>query len=176
MGDNPPLDPGLRERPASRAEAGAGLGRGGGQTGEMATRRTLRSAQAVPMALDPTTPCPCGLPASYDACCARFHRGEPAPTAELLMRSRYSAFAVRDADYLLRTWHPTTRPARLVLDPRERWLRLEILGAAQGGLLDAAGEVTFRAEYAAASRSGATQERSRFVRVDGRWAYLDAQA
>ena len=142
----------------------------------MATRRTLRSAQAVPKLMDPATPCPCGLPATYASCCERFHRGEPAPTAELLMRSRYSAFAVRDADYLLRTWHPTTRPSRLVLDPREQWLQLEILDTAQGGLLDAAGEVTFRAEYAAGSRSGATQERSRFVRVDGHWVYLDALA
>lgn len=142
----------------------------------MATRRTLRSAQAAPLVLDPASPCPCGLPAPYAACCARFHRGEPAPTAELLMRSRYSAFAVRDAEYLLRSWHPTTRPPRLALDPREQWLGLEILDTQRGGLLDAEGEVTFRARYAAGNQAGATQERSRFVRLDGHWVYLDALA
>ena len=91
------------------------------------------------------------------------------------MRSRYSAFAVRDADYLLRTWHPTTRPPRLSLDPTEQWLGLHILATSQGGLLDAEGEVEFRADYTAGNRAGATQERSRFVRVDGLWVYLDAK-
>ena len=61
--------------------------------------------------------CPCGLADDYDACCGRFHAGTPAPTAEALMRSRYSAFAVGDAGYLLRTWHPSRRPADLALDP-----------------------------------------------------------
>lgn len=127
------------------------------------------------MAMDPAAICPCRPALSYGACCGRFHRGRPAPTAELLMRSRYSAFAVRDADYLLRTWHPTTRPPRLSLDPIERWLGLHILATSQGGLLDAEGEVEFRAEYTAGNHSGTTQERSRFVRVDGLWVYLDAK-
>ena len=66
-------------------------------------------------------PCPCGLPAPYDACCGRFHRGESAaPTAELLMRSRYAAFVVGDAGYLRDTWHPSTRPRHVDLDPGER--------------------------------------------------------
>ena len=140
----------------------------------MATRRTLRSAQAAPLVLDPATPCPCGLPATYAACCERFHRGGAAPTAELLMRSRYCAFAVRDADHLLRTWHPSTRPARLVLDPAERWLGLTILRTDLGGLLDLTGTVEFRAAYASGARPGATQEHSAFVRSDGLWVYLDA--
>ena len=82
------------------------------------------------------------------------------------MRSRYSAFAVGDAEYLLRTWHPTTRPASLELDAT-RWLRLEVLEAT-GGLLDAEGEVAFRAH----SDAGVVAERSRFVRDGGRWAYV----
>ena len=121
-----------------------------------------------------TAPCPCGLTQAYGACCGRFHQGEAAPTAELLMRSRYCAFVVRDAAYLLLTWHPSTRPARLVLDPAERWLGLTILSSDQGGLLDQTGTVEFRAEYGSNLR-GVTQERSQFVRVDGRWVYLDAQ-
>src|SRR2546429_6760422 len=54
--------------------------------------------------------CPCGLGDGYESCCGRLHAGAPAPTAESLMRSRYSAFAVGDAGYLLRTWYPSARP------------------------------------------------------------------
>ncbi len=114
--------------------------------------------------------CPCGLPQSYDACCGRFHTGAAtAPTAELLMRSRYSAFVKRDAGYLLRTWHPRTRPARLDLDPRMRWTGLEILDTAAGSAFHGTGTVTFRASY----RGGSLHERSRFERVDGAWVYVD---
>ena len=112
--------------------------------------------------------CPCGLPATYDDCCGRFHRGAAAPTAELLMRSRYSAFAVGDAAYLLVTWHPSTRPRTVDLDPSVRWTRLEVLSA-RGGLLDPTGEVCFRAH----SSAGVVEERSRFTRDAGRWSYLD---
>ncbi|CAM5692721.1 YchJ family metal-binding protein [Streptomyces violaceorubidus] len=62
--------------------------------------------------------CPCGRPEPYARCCGRFHAGTAAaPSAEALMRSRYSAFVKGDAGYLLRPWHPGTRPARLDLDP-----------------------------------------------------------
>src|SRR5690606_41880378 len=78
-----------------------------------------------------TRSCPCGLPGTYEACCGRLHSGAAAaPTAERLMRSRYSAFVVRDAGYLLRTWHPRTRPGRLDLDPAVRWRGLVILDTA----------------------------------------------
>ena len=110
-------------------------------------------------------PCPCGLPATYDACCGRFHAGAAAPTPELLMRSRYSAFAVGQAAYLLQTWHPTTRPPSV--ETGGGWLRLEVLSAS-GGLLDAEGEVHFRAHHV----TGVQEERSRFVRDLGRWSYL----
>ena len=112
--------------------------------------------------------CPCGLPAPYDDCCGRYHRGAAAPTAELLMRSRYSAFAVRDGAYLLATWHPSTRPRSVDLDPAVRWLRLDVLSA-RGGLLDRTGTVHFRAH----SSAGVVEERSRFARDAGRWCYLD---
>ena len=110
--------------------------------------------------------CPCGLPASYEDCCGRFHRGAAAPTPELLMRSRYSAFAVGETAYLLATWHASTRPRRLDLGTT-RWLRLEVLSAS-GGLLDAEGSVHFRAH----SSDGIVEERSRFVRDAARWAYV----
>ena len=84
------------------------------------------------------------------------------------MRSRYSAFAIGDADYLLASWHPTTRPTSVALDPHQRWLRLEVLATTGGGLLEREGTVTFRAH----ASNGVVEERSRFTRVDGRWSYL----
>ncbi|MEU1592558.1 YchJ family metal-binding protein [Streptomyces sp. NPDC005708] len=116
-----------------------------------------------------TRSCPCGLPEAYEKCCGRFHAGAAAPTAEALMRSRYSAFVQRDAGYLLRTWHPRTRPARLDLDPGMRWTGLEVLETTDGTAFHSAGTVTFRASY----RGGTLHERSRFERVDGAWAYVD---
>ncbi|GAA2222747.1 YchJ family protein [Streptomyces nogalater] len=116
--------------------------------------------------------CPCGLSASYDACCGRFHTGRAAaPTAELLMRSRYSAFVKGDTAYLLRTWHPGTRPGRLDLDPGTRWTGLRILDTVDGSAFHTTGVVEFRASY----RGGALRERSRFERVDGAWVYVDGE-
>jgi SEC-C motif-containing protein len=111
--------------------------------------------------------CCCGLPAPYEACCGRFHAGAAAPTAELLMRSRYSAYVVADRDHLLRTWHPTTRPPALELDGIG-WTRLEVLGTTGGGLLETEGTVRFRAHHV----GGVLEEHSRFVRHAGRWCYL----
>ncbi|GII23872.1 hypothetical protein Pme01_34690 [Planosporangium mesophilum] len=88
------------------------------------------------------------------------------------MRSRFSAFAVNDAAYLLRTWHPTTRPPRIRLDVQQRWSRLDVLGATGGGLLDTEGTVEFRAHYSVHGHRGVQHERSRFVRDAGAWVYL----
>ncbi|MBP1158795.1 YchJ family protein [Rhodococcus sp. PvR099] len=121
------------------------------------------------------TRCPCLSGETYERCCGRFHSGAAeAPTAEQLMRSRYSAFAVGDADYLLRTWHPSTRPGRLTLDPDQRWTRLDILGHTGGGLLENEGTVEFEAHYVHSGQLDSLREHSRFVREDGRWSYLDA--
>ncbi|MFE2752085.1 YchJ family protein [Actinosynnema sp. NPDC059335] len=117
--------------------------------------------------------CPCGLGEPYEACCGPYHRGlRKAPTAEALMRSRYSAFAVGDEDYLLATWHPTTRPASLELDPEQRWTRLEILDRADGTLFQSTGTVEFRAHYRVGGHHDVLHERSRFVREHGSWLYL----
>jgi len=117
--------------------------------------------------------CPCGLPEPYDRCCGRFHRGEgAAPTAEALMRSRYSAFAVGDEAYLLRTWHPATRPAEAGADRRTRWTGLEVLETGRGGPLDTEGTVRFRARYVERGRRGVLEENSRFVRHEGAWVYV----
>jgi SEC-C motif-containing protein len=97
-----------------------------------------------------------------------------AVTAESLMRSRFSAFAVNDAAYLLRTWHPATRPPRIGFDPQQRWLRLDVVGTTGGGLLDSEGTVEFRAHYSRHGQPGVQPEHSRFVRSDGLWVYLGA--
>jgi SEC-C motif-containing protein len=89
------------------------------------------------------------------------------------MRSRYSAFVLGDAGYLLATWHPATRPAALDLDDDVRWTGLEVLTTSGGSLLAAEGTVEFRAHYVRGRRAGAQHENSRFLRVDGRWRYLD---
>src|ERR1700710_1534527 len=117
--------------------------------------------------------CPCGSGRAYAECCGRFHRGEAHPaTAELLMRSRYSGFAVGDAAHLSATWHPSTRPARLDLDPGVRWTGLEVLRTTRGGFLDAEGTVEFRAHLVEGGRPGVLHEDSAFARDGGRWAYV----
>jgi SEC-C motif-containing protein len=116
--------------------------------------------------------CPCGLGGDYDSCCGRLHAGIPAPTAESLMRSRYSAFAVGDAGYLLRTWHPSTRPKSLTLDPALRWTGLTVLETHGGGIFDADGTVRFRAVYVEEGQRRVLAETSNFIREEGFWTYL----
>lgn len=89
------------------------------------------------------------------------------------MRSRFTAFAVGDVDYLRESWHPDTAPTALELDPDQRWYRLDVLASEAGGLFDDQGTVEFRARYKHPAGAGEMIEVSRFVRVDGRWLYLD---
>ncbi|OMB97595.1 YchJ family protein [Mycobacterium colombiense] len=120
-------------------------------------------------------PCPCGSDNSYRACCGPLHEGQSqAWTAEELMRSRYSAFAYGDVDYLFRTWHPRTRPADVTVDPGITWTGLQVIDTLAGGPGDDSGEVEFTARYESAGRAGSLHERSRFERRAGRWFYLDA--
>jgi SEC-C motif-containing protein len=116
--------------------------------------------------------CPCGSGDDYDACCGRLHAGAPAPTAEALMRARYSAFAVGDLGYLLGTYHQSSRPEAFGFDPSIEWIRLAVLETEDGGLFDSAGTVRFRAVYVRDSKRCVMDENSRFVREDGRWTYV----
>ncbi|RFA13352.1 hypothetical protein B7R21_08305 [Subtercola boreus] len=121
-----------------------------------------------------TERCPCLSGNTYGECCRPFHAGEQqAPTAERLMRSRYSAFAVGDATYLLATWHPSTRPAAgdLGLDPAQRWYRLDILNRTGGGMLEQTGTVEFVARYRLGSERGEVHETSSFEKLGGKWYY-----
>ncbi|WP_034487984.1 YchJ family protein [Actinomadura oligospora] len=120
--------------------------------------------------------CPCGLPALYSDCCGRLHRGEArAETAERLMRSRYSAFVKLDAGYLLRSWHPATRPEGLEFEPGLRWEQLEIVRTADGTATDTRGVVEFRAHYVQDGQRGVLHEVSRFVRHDDAWVYVNGR-
>ena len=117
--------------------------------------------------------CPCGLGPSFGACCGRFTGTDvPAPTAELLMRSRFTAYARKDVGHLRDTWHSTSRPERLDLDPDLRWTTLEVVSTTGGGLLDARGTVAFRARAVSGGRPQTIEEDSAFVREAGAWAYL----
>ena len=127
----------------------------------------------------PTTPttaaCPCGQPLPYTACCGRYHAGEPAPTAQALMRSRYSAYVLGLEAYLRATWHATTRPDAQtpLFDPATRWLGLEIRDCAAD---DSDGAyVEFVARYKVGGRAHRLHENSRFAREDGRWYYVDGE-
>lgn len=124
------------------------------------------------VAMDPHRRCPCGTGLQYFQCCGRYHAGEPAPTAETLMRSRFTAFALANGDYLLDTWDPLTRPETLNLaDSPIRFYRLDILDVVGGGLLESEGTVEFEAFYKGQA-TGSQRERSTFSRgSDRRWYY-----
>jgi SEC-C motif-containing protein len=106
-------------------------------------------------------------------CCGPYIAGAVlAPDALSLMRSRYTAFTQGDADYLIATWHPRTRPPVLELEPGLRWLGLEVRGHRDTAADHAEVEFVARSR----PRSGAAvrlHERSRFVCEGGRWYYVD---
>lgn len=118
------------------------------------------------------TICPCGSGSAYERCCGRWHSGAAAPDAESLMRSRYSAFVMRNEPYLLATWHHTQRPTSIAFDSNQKWLGLKIVDARATG--ENTSEVEFIARYRIGGGSAARlHERSRFVKEDDRWLYVD---
>lgn len=125
--------------------------------------------------------CPCGEQLSLQACCGRYHQGAIAPSPEALMRSRYSAFALGLSDYLLATWHPTTRPMKLAPDPSTEWKALFIISAEPP--LDSSGSVHFRALFREQPHERGPVEKewhvleevSRFIHQQQRWWYVDGQ-
>ncbi len=118
--------------------------------------------------------CPCRSGEKYDACCGRFisHRA-CAENAQQLMRSRYSAYVLSDADYLMETWHADYRPADLQLDSGIQWLRLDVISFSQQQ--DEA-VVEFEALLLVDGRVDALHESSRFLREEGRWLYTPGDA
>ncbi|MDO9010652.1 MAG: YchJ family metal-binding protein [Gallionella sp.] len=117
--------------------------------------------------------CPCGG-GDYANCCGGYHNGAPAPDAETLMRSRYSAYVLKLEGYLLATWHPGTRPATLNLaGETTKWLGLQVKKHAVESSDRAT--VEFIARYKTAGRAHKLHEISRFVREDGHWLYVDGK-
>ena len=124
--------------------------------------------------LSPNSPCPCGSRIKYKKCCQRYHNGAMPKTAEELMRSRYSAFAVGDSRYIIQTTHPdhpeyssNTKSWTTDIDnfcKFTEFLGLDILEFVDG---DMEAYVTFEAHLS----SGLMREKSRFLKVDGRWLY-----
>lgn len=120
--------------------------------------------------------CPCGSGKLFASCCEPLLSGtRRADTAEGLMRSRYCAYLHRNGDYLLATWHSSTKPdcLDLVGTPQPDWEALEILSSSAGGRTDSEGRVEFIAHYRVDGRRGRLHENSRFRRVDGQWYYVD---
>lgn len=118
--------------------------------------------------------CPCGIDKPLAACCGPILAGEVlAPTAEMLMRSRYTAHATGHADHLAASWAPETRPSDLHVVPGRRWVRLEVVDTERGRQLDADGIVEFRAHWEHDGDTGVLAERSRFRRENGHWVYVD---
>jgi SEC-C motif-containing protein len=119
--------------------------------------------------------CPCGTGRDYAACCGRWHQGEQrlqAPTAEALMRSRYSAYVMELFDYVRDTWHPDTRPATIGPNPPGlKWLGLEVKRHTVQDEDHA--QVEFVARNRLRGKGQRMHELSRFVRADGRWLYVD---
>jgi SEC-C motif-containing protein len=120
--------------------------------------------------------CPCGSGKSYAGCCARYiEGGTHAPTAEALMRSRYTAYTLLKEDYLLASWHPSTRPASLELteEAPTKWLGLEVKRHEQQD--EAHAIVEFVARYKVNGRAHRLHEVSRFVRENSGWSYVDGE-
>jgi SEC-C motif-containing protein len=132
-----------------------------------------------------TQPCPCGRlerkrALSYGQCCGPYleQADQAAPTPQALMRSRYSAYVLERAPYLLATWHPDHRPADLTFEFGVKWLGLDVRAESLAGEGEAGNTawVHFVARVRDASgRATRLEERSRFVREGGRWLYLEAQ-
>jgi SEC-C motif-containing protein len=119
-------------------------------------------------------PCPCGRGPAFEACCGRYlGSGVPAPDAESLMRSRYTAFVRGDEAHLLATWHASQRPATLALDGGVKWLGLEV--RRHTPVDDTHAEVEFVARSRVQGRGQRLHERSRFVRENGHWFYVDGE-
>ena len=125
--------------------------------------------------MDSLNACPCWSGLLFGQCCQPYLTGVAVPpTPEALMRSRFSAFQLREPEYVSQTWDPVTRPKQLDFDKDERtWSSLEVVATLGGGESDDRGVVEFKARYELGYDTYLFHEVSRFTRHDGRWFYLD---
>jgi len=123
--------------------------------------------------------CPCGAKQDYLHCCGRYIEGqETAPTAEALMRSRYTAYTLQNEPYLLKTWHDSTRPDTLAMaqDQFIKWTGLTIKHTERGGEQDNEGIVEFVARYKLNGKAQKIHEVSQFEKHNGQWLYVNEKA
>ncbi|MEE2925454.1 MAG: YchJ family metal-binding protein [bacterium] len=131
--------------------------------------------------MDINCDCPCKSGKKYGDCCHLAHSGKrPAVTAEALMRSRFSAYVLRIADYIIKTTHPKFREEDFKENIQKwmnqtRWTHLEILDLSKGLVHQEIGEVEFVAEFFLEGQSQILHERSNFVKYKGRWVYTEGK-
>ncbi|MFN0026411.1 MAG: YchJ family protein [Acidimicrobiales bacterium] len=119
--------------------------------------------------------CPCGSGLQYRRCCGPYLSGQrEAPTAEALMRARYSANVEHHQDFLVRTWHPDTLP-EYTMDHSVAWLGLDVWARDAGQALDRTGTVTYEVRYRRNGVVGSVSERGRFERLGARWVYVGGE-
>ena len=125
--------------------------------------------------------CPCGSGLDLSKCCAPLHAGTPAPTAEALMRSRYTAFVMGNTAYLDKTCTPELRAESDSIDEQSkaeakpRWLGLTILRTVKGGADDDTGQVEFTVKYRLSGKLHTRHELSDFRRIDGAWTFTASE-
>jgi SEC-C motif domain protein len=120
--------------------------------------------------------CPCGSGQAFERCCRRFHKGESPPTAEALMRARYSAYACGEIDFLVATGADPDREAIATWQRRALFVGLRIENVDAGQESDREGFVTFSARFLEGGRLAELRERARFARVGGRWRYESGES
>lgn len=132
-----------------------------------------RTPGTQPLTLAEVADCPCGSGRRHGECCGPYLSGHALPpTAEACMRSRYTAYVLRNADHLFRTWHPLTRPDTIDVD-NITWTGLEILTTSRGRAGDTMGQVEFKAHWQLADGTQADlHEVSNFDKRGQRWLYL----
>ena len=119
-------------------------------------------------------PCPCNSGNAYSACCGPLIAGDQyAHTAEALMRSRYTAYVIKNVDYLLKTWHPSTRPLRLDSQTIPDWCGLQVIRSEAGAESDNRGVVEYEAKAIVRKKIHNLHEISRFVKENNQWLYVD---
>jgi SEC-C motif domain protein len=125
-----------------------------------------------------TIECPCGSGQILQACCGKWIAGRKrTPTAEALMRSRYTAYVLEDVDYLVETTHPASRTPDLADSIRQwmkqvEWQKLHVVDIDAGGRSDSEGIVEFIAEFVGPSGADRHHERSSFKKERGTWYYV----
>ena len=119
--------------------------------------------------------CLCGSQVKYNACCQPYHDDKKRPdTAENLMRSRFAAYAMRNSEYLLKTWDTGKRPEEINFSKEDVvWTKLEIVSTKKGSASDSKGLVEFKAYYESENEEYVMKEMSRFKKQAGQWMYMD---